>query len=259
MRSLLVWLVTICWLSTPLVAQSTSDPECIRAVTTSVTIQNGGNAVSDVSLSASAALITGDERQSATAQLKGTVIGQGRVDLLQSSVTSSEIRLNTGAPAGQWTQGDGVYHDIPSHNLLSDPSWFFPLFLGTRAVTASYICHYIGVGSLGGKEVTHVQLSEVQPSAVDPKLFPIQSLSRADLYLDTETSLPVALFYNQHPDNDSSTNVPLQILFSDYRKVDGVTVPFTVQKFVNNSLVFDIRLQAVAANTGLSSADFNLH
>src|SRR6266699_1727145 len=50
-------------------------------------------------------------------------------------------------------------------------------------------------------------------------------------------------------------HIPVEIHFSDYRSVNGVQVPFHVEKFLNNSLVLDFQAQSAAINSGLSVSE----
>jgi hypothetical protein len=77
-----------------------------------------------------------------------------------------------------------------------------------------------------------------------------------DLYLDSSTFLPVSITFSIHPDNNALLDVPVEVHFSDYRKVSGVQVAFHVQKFISNQLTLDVSFQTVSLNTGLSTTDF---
>jgi len=84
----------------------------------------------------------------------------------------------------------------------------------------------------------------------------LQHLSHMDIFLDSSTQLPVALAFNQHPDNDAGLDMPAEIRFSDYRAVNGVQVPFHIQRYLNNNLIFDIHLQTATLNSGLAAGAF---
>jgi hypothetical protein len=79
-----------------------------------------------------------------------------------------------------------------------------------------------------------------------------------DLYVDGATFLPISYVYNSHPDTDAGLDIPTEIRYSDYRTVDGILVPFHVQKLVNGSLSLDLQFQAASLNTGLSAAQISL-
>jgi hypothetical protein len=61
--------------------------------------------------------------------------------------------------------------------------------------------------------------------------------------------LPSALSYTVHPDDNVGIDIPVTILYSDYRTVDGVAIPFRVQRYFNGTLSLDITLNnAVVAH-----------
>jgi hypothetical protein len=47
-----------------------------------------------------------------------------------------------------------------------------------------------------------------------------------DFYLDAATFLPAAANLNIHPDSDATTNIPVQVLYSNYQNVNGILVQF---------------------------------
>lgn len=77
-----------------------------------------------------------------------------------------------------------------------------------------------------------------------------------DFFLDPATLLPLAISFNTHPDDNALRDIPVEIRFSDYRLVNGVQVPFHIQKFLNGSLSLDVQVQNVVINSGLSANEF---
>jgi hypothetical protein len=84
----------------------------------------------------------------------------------------------------------------------------------------------------------------------------IQRLSLVDLYLDAASYLPLVLAFKTHADDDLNLDIPVEIQFADYRLVNGVKVPFHIQKFLQGTLLLDITLSGVAINTGLPDSLF---
>ena len=57
------------------------------------------------------------------------------------------------------------------------------------------------------------------------------------MYLDGTSLLPVAFhILNVHPDNDASTNIALEIDFSNYQVVNGVQIPMHVQRLISGGV-----------------------
>lgn len=217
----------------------------------------GTNPVTDITLTGTARRIAGSDDESGTATLKA-VSGASRIDLNLSSGTRSEVCNNlSGSPVGTWSGPDTVSHPISYHNLLLiDPAWFFPIFPISRGLATGYAATYVGPETRDSLAVQHLAISKDFSSVpgADPATF--QHLSQVDLYLDSSTYLPVALALNIHPDDNMLLDIPIEVRFSDYRVVNGVQVPFHVQKFLNNGLILDLQFQSVILNSGLPASAF---
>jgi type II secretory pathway pseudopilin PulG len=217
-------------------------------------------ALSDVTLTGTAHRIAGSDDESGTTALKALTTGEARMDLSFPSGSRSEVVgvLNE-CPAGTWSGPDGVAHSVSNHNLMTDSSWFFPIFAVGRIISSGkYVLSYVGHETQNGQAVEH--LTAYQSSTVPlPAGIPTFShLTQMDLFLDSSTLLPAALAFNIHPDNNSGLDIPVQVLFSDYRLVNGAQIPFHVQKFINNSLTLDLQFTSAVLNSGLSTNSFTV-
>jgi hypothetical protein len=74
--------------------------------------------------------------------------------------------------------------------------------------------------------------------------------------LDSRSYLPTVVAFSVHPDDDLQVNIPVEIRLAEYRSVQGIQVPFHVQKYVNGVLHTDFRIDAAAVNSGLRDSDF---
>ena len=234
----------------------TSNPQALSLLQRSLNALSAGQSVpSDVTLSGTARRIAGSDDDTGTAVLRAISSGASRIDLSLSSGQRSEILNTSVSPAaGSWSGPDGVTHFISNHNLLTGPAWFFPVFPIVRALSQSgYVATYVGHEMHNGQAVEHVAVSQTFP----PGIPSLQHLTQIDFFLDASTHLPAALTFNVHPDNDMGLDIPIEIRFSDYRGVNGVQVPFRVQKYLNNGLVLDLQFQSVVFNTGLTSSSFS--
>jgi hypothetical protein len=217
----------------------------------------GANTVTDVTLTGTARHIAGSDDESGTAVLKA-IAGASRMDLNLPSGTRSEVCANlSGSPAGTWSGPDGVSHAIAYHNLLLiDPAWFFPAFPVSRGLLSGYVATYVGPETRDSLAVQHLAITQDFSSIPGADSATFQHLSQIDLYLDAATLLPVALAFNIHPDDNMLLDIPIEVHFSDYRSVNGVQIPFHVQKFLNNGLILDLQFQSAILNSGLSASAF---
>jgi hypothetical protein len=239
----------------PCAAQTTS-PQAVQYLQRALAALSGSTPVSDVTLTGTAQRIAGSDDETGTATLKA-IVGASRMDLNLSSGPRSEVQNSSGAsPAGAWSGPDGVSHAISFHNLLTDPAWFFPAFPITHGLSSSCVATYVGHETRDGQAVEHLtiaQTSAVQSSAGAPTM---GHLSQMDFFLDSTTFLPAAVTFNSHPDSNASLDIPIEVRFSNYRAVNGVQVPFHVQKFLNNGLILDLQFETAVLNTGLAASLF---
>jgi hypothetical protein len=210
-------------------------------------------AASDVTLSGTAHYIAGSDDEIGSATLKATATGASRIDLDLPSGVLSELRnTTTDPPTGTWSGPDRVSHTIVNHNLFIEPVWFFPAITIARLTGPGYLATYVGSETVDSLTFQHVSVNR-QPA--DPAIAsPLAAhLSQTELYLDPSTFLPAAIAFNVHPDDDAGLDLPMEILFSDYRVVNGTKIPFRIQRYLNNTLTLDIQIQTAVMNSGLSS------
>jgi hypothetical protein len=202
----------------------------------------GGNTVSSVNESGTITWTIGNNQ------------GTGTLTLQSSSDMSSEIQLTTSAgnrtetrswpsdgngPVGQWTDLNGQPHNMAQQNCWTDAVWFFPaLSLLSDYSDPSMVYVDLGQTQYNGQTVEHVQAY---------RQF-LQSLTTVDYYLDSQTSLPVAMAFYVHGDNDINANIPVTIAFSDYQAIDGVQAPFQISRSINGQPLYQITISSVTVN-----------
>jgi hypothetical protein len=220
----------------------------------------GSAVINDVTLAGIAHRIAGSDDETGSTTLRLMSNGSTKLAVAYSSGTRSEIRSMSGSiPTGSWTDPDGTSHQISPHNLMFDGDWYVPALPIARLILSSEsIANYIDNETLGTQTVAHIVVQK-NVSYVPVEMAPLfLHLSETHIFLDTSTSLPVAIRFNLHPESNALEDVPAEIRFSDYRTVNGVQVPFHVQKYINNGLVLDLQFSNAQFNSGLSAADFSV-
>lgn len=237
------------------------DPRGVALLQGAAAALSGGVPINDATLTGTARRIAGSDDEWGNATLKVTAAGQSRLDFSFPSGPRSEVRaISWNGLVGSWSGRDGVSHAISHHNLMTEPTWFFPALLVARVATKpERVISYVGRETRDGVAVDHVMVYQ-QAAQTSPQFMALleEHLTQLEIFLDAATHLPVAIAFDTHPDNDAGTNIPVQVRYSDYRSVNGVLIPFHVQKFLNNGLVLDIQLQTVSLNTGLAAAAFSV-
>jgi hypothetical protein len=220
----------------------------------------GATSLTDVTLSGSATRIAGSDNETGTATYEALGSGASRLDGSYPSGVRSEIRANiTTAPMGAWSGPDGIQHPIAFHNLRNSAGLFPAFSLALLLYSSQTVnAQIIGEEIKAGQPVYHVAISQAVPQLSAQTAALSQHLTQIDMYINTSSFLPVAFNFNTHPEDDAGQDVPVELLFSEYRLVNGVQIPFRVQKYLNNGLVLDLTFESAAINTGLSSASFQV-
>jgi hypothetical protein len=86
----------------------------------------------------------------------------------------------------------------------------------------------------------------------------IAGWSQVDAYVDAQSLLPIDIRFNIYPDNDTNVRIPVEITYLDYRVVNGVHIPFHIQKYLQNVLNFDLTITSVTFNSGITSSIFQV-
>jgi hypothetical protein len=267
--------------STP--APTVSDPQAVALVQRALAVLIGGAVVSDVTLTGTAQRIAGSDSETGTATAKARSDGSSRLDFSYPSGTRSEIRNPSGMPLadvtpqnlpaasttisdsqpiGAWSGPDGILHGTPSHNLMTDPTWFFPATtLASVLTSAGNVVSYIGPETHNDQPTIHVRISQPLPSTFEapPQVATlVEHLTQMDLYLASGTTIPAALAFTVHPNDNAFVDAAVEIRFSDYQVVNGISIPFHVQEFLNNGLVLDLQFSSANLNAGLPSTLFQI-
>lgn len=255
MSRLPVLLLSVCssYFSAGLFAQSppASDPQALTYAAQSIAAMTGTVSISDVTLTGS---VTWNGTDTGTATLKALGTGESRMDLVLPDGTRTEVRdAQMGVPLGRWIDLNNTSGHFAAQNCWTDAAWFFPV-LGSLAAGQNVVLSYIGRENRSGGNVQHLRSYVYQwtqgPSARS------QPFSTMDFYLDATTMLPVAITYNEHPDNSWTTNLPVEVDFANYQNIGGVTVPTHIQRYQQGALMVDVTVSGAAFNTGLQLSIF---
>jgi hypothetical protein len=169
------------------------------------------------------------------------------------SGTRTEIRdSSTGVAQGKWIAESGKSGLFAYHNCVTDAVWFFPA-LGSLAGGPDVVLIYIGQETRDGAAVQHIQSYIYQPNSS------LAQLSTMNFYLDATTFLPVAIVFNAHPDNNMSTNMPVEVDFSNYQVLTGIAIPTRIQRSLQGNVLLAVTISNAAFNTGLPLSDFTIN
>ena len=218
-------------------AQSSTTAEQAKAAFTSKAFING------VTLDRIFVSVEGSSRQQGDARLVVGSDGTYSVALSKNAGVKGEARSRTEPNVEcSWTDSRGNNRAIDLFNCLI-PAWFLlevPLLLASKATAEWTLSAQTTEGSIPHLKFTH------QTGAATGQDPPLES--SIDIELSNTTLLPTKTRFFTHPDGRSYVNIPVEITYEDYRQIDGLSIPYHVQKFVNGTLVLDITISSANVN-----------
>jgi hypothetical protein len=233
------------------------DPQAATLLSQSMAAMIKSGPLRDIKLQAKATRTAGADTDTGTAILEGAAYDQSKASFAFASGPRAEIR---NGPAGAWSAADAQNHAIAIHNTWTAAAWFAPsLIVQSWVQDSSFSLVSVGAESRDGSQVQHVRAAHYPSVASASDIASgIARLSIMDLYLDSQSLLPVELTFNTHPDNDLNVDLPVRVTFGGYQTFAGLVAPARIQSFLQNSLLLDISVSATTANNGLGPGDFQL-
>jgi hypothetical protein len=115
---------------------------------------------------------------------------------------------------------------------------------------------YVGLFEDSKRQLHRIRIQRVTNPDKDPEKL-IANADSAEYLVDSTSHQLVGLQDNLHAEGDDTANRPRSLYYSDYRKVDGVLVPFRIDEYVFGQHTQTIQLTSVSLNIGLAESDFN--
>lgn len=204
---------------------------------------SAGKPVNNVQLTGSAKWYAGslDDSGSVTLTVNATGVATMQLSLAKKgSWSESQTAFGMGM-ACQWAGSDGTAHQGDAMNCLRPLAWFLPLIsLQPASMPTSIGVADLGTGRVGSGTYRHLQCQAVLTTMPTELLSGSVTASTTDIGIDPNTLMPTVISYQVHPDNGARVNVPIEIHYSNYQQVNGVEIPFVIQRYVNGSLQLEI-------------------
>lgn len=241
--------------SSTAVAESASQASTLLA--RALASSTGSVSVTNVSIQGNTMRVIGETVDNGTISLIARP-KQGRVDWQVGGGTRS-IVLNSsleGAPSCWWVDRNGQKREFAEHNCLIGQTWFSPSLTIMQSLLPNHQYEYLGSTSIDGQPLERVRswMTISRGSASTAKL--LRRLSTVDFYMDSSTGLLSILRFSTYPENDENIEIPVEIRYSDYRRVQGVLAPLRIQRWQNGNLLYDISVSSVAVNSGVDPNQF---
>ena len=213
----------------------------------SATAFSSGSVVQQVQMTGTATWNAGSLQDSGTVSLTASTGGSSQMRLDLSSLgRKTETQTGAGESADcQWAGADAVVHEVDITNCWRPALWFLPVL----SLQPSLLPNYLGVVDLGtgtvgsGTQVyRHLQSQLIFSDLTSPLATKVTQMSITDLGLDPTSLLPAVLTYSIHSDDGTSTPIAIEIHYSNYQTVNGVQIPFLIERYLNGSLQLAIKI-----------------
>lgn len=202
-----------------------------------------------VTLSGTAEWIAGSDRESGNVTLVADADGFYQINLALGQ--SSRMETQTAFVQGQqctWAAGNGIAQAMAAQNCMLPVAWFLPqvTLFGTLQPPGT-ATNFLGTSAdAQNPGVGLRQQQTVAPQYVSADMTPLYThLTAVDIDFDPATYLPLSLHYAMHPDANAYQDIPVRVEFSAYQTVEGITVPFHIQRYVDGVLALDITISSV--------------
>ncbi len=204
--------------------------------------------VANVQLAGSANWYAGSLEDVGTATLTASATGAATMQLsLATKGSWTESQSDFGANTScQWTANDGAVHEGNYLNCIRPVTWFLPsISLQPTLIPAGIGVADLGTGVIGQESCRHIQSQAVLSQITGKLLLPRSvAASTTDIGVDPSTLLPSILQYQMRLDDDGHTEMIVEIHYSNYQSVGGVTIPFLIQRYINGTLQLEIHVNS---------------
>jgi hypothetical protein len=185
--------------------------------------------------------------------LRGKGAGEFRLDAALPEGTRS---WSVSHGMGQLTKADGTAKSIPGHNAINSGALTLPyLWLAAVASSPQTTVTSLGTVEVNGVETAAIRVQPHYAASFDPR-GTLAQLTTRDFFIDPQTLQIVKMEIVTHPVKTFSVSLPEDIYFSNYQRVNGVMVPFTIAETINGQTIWTITLSSIQFNSGLTDTVF---
>ncbi len=234
------------------------DPQTLAVLAQALNAAGGLTALTVIQDFAASGTITyfwAGEDVKGSVKVRGRGLDQFRLDAsLPQGLRSWAV--NNGS--GVLKEIDGTNHSIRYHNAVNLGSLTLPFV----AIAAPLQDSTVSVSGLAlvdadGRKALQVRVQRNFDSTTDPD-GTLTRLSARDFFFDPNTFQLLKIQQMTHPSETFTEDYAQEILFSDYRLVNGISVPFAITERIAGQRTWTIQLDLISFNQSLSDADFQL-
>jgi hypothetical protein len=148
--------------------------------------------------------------------------------------------------------------NLPLHTTMYFRAEHLPALICRAAATDNFSVNSVSTAEFRGRRAIHIVLTAPAPSGSRLRPDVLTLIAQFDLYLDAETS--ILLRYSRYAfDPNALENRSLQETdYSDYRRVNGVLMPYHIEMFLDGDRVSEFIVSTVSDQVVISDSDFSL-
>jgi len=193
------------------------------------------------------------EEVTGTATIKGRGTDQFRID---SALSNGNYSLVVSKGSGELKDIRGRTTPIAFANAVNKGNLIFPLAEVTARFNDTTVgITYVGLTTVEGHPLHQIRTRRIlMPDTGQGQL--INKLTTRDFFIDPQTFQVVATLDMGHPDDKAGIDFPHEMLFSDYRTINGILVPFSITERIAGQTTWTIQLSQISFNAGLGDTDF---
>lgn len=178
---------------------------------------------------------------------------------------NSESRIDVADSAGPITtvvngeQGafskSGRTQSVPARSVLS-PTIALPIFCGLLNISDPNLAFRLaGSETISGQVANRIEIDYISPPG-DPRPQAQRRDGHLTVWISASTLLPIQIQYPRISQDNPTSVVATTRVYSDYRTIRGVAVPFHQDEYIGGHLISSLQLSTVSFNTGLSDTEF---
>ncbi|HWZ99071.1 MAG TPA: hypothetical protein VN025_15035 [Candidatus Dormibacteraeota bacterium] len=192
-------------------------------------------------------------------EVKGSTTMQARGSdefRMDSNVTQGTRSIVIGRGKSTINDPNGKSREVPFHNSMNMGALtlpFLPLLEAQEEATTSVL--FMGQVSVDGHQAYQIRIIRSFAAQGDNEGI-LSRLSTKDFFIDSISFLPISARWMTHPFDDYLQDIPQQMLFSDFRAVEGVLVPFAVTETIHGQKTWAFQAETVKLNSELSQSVF---
>lgn len=174
------------------------------------------------------------------------------------SEDGTPVALVASGAAGVVVGRDSKAVRMPAHSALGSRGFVLPM----ASVLSDWNAPDVEVTSVGqstvnGEACVGIQIARRHPES-DPFVRVRRLLAPVVVWVSSTRGLPVRVDYVRVAIDNHNATIPESVLFSDYRVVNGMAVPFQQDILLGEQRIQTLQLSSVQLNRGLTDGDFNV-